>query len=77
MIIKAAAIKPSPSNRRIKPVKGLKISDRLKIYRDREGARIVHFMYSDGARVTVARPWAENQVCQGKAIYIDTDEVAK
>ena len=44
------------------------------IYRDKANGTIEYFVYSDGERVTVSRPWAEDQMCRGRARYVDLDK---
>lgn len=44
---------------------------REKIYRERANGTTEYWVYSDGQRVKVSRAWAEDQVCRGKAIYVE------
>lgn len=46
-------------------------ASRYPIYRDRANGTIEHFTYSDGAKVTLARSYAEHEVNAGLARYVD------
>jgi hypothetical protein len=44
------------------------------IYRDRVNGKVEHFIYHDnGRRAPVLRAWADDQVCRGRARYIDLE----
>jgi hypothetical protein len=47
------------------------------IYRDYVNGHREYWMYSDGERHFVARPWAEEQVNRGRCVYVDTDSVKR